>query len=93
MGYDVDAELIKAKARAATKASKENDPEIKAALAEVDETHWLCMYYVNAVKRRIAPAARLVERAPALAANPLALKFASVIQEIEEASRRVVMAA
>ena len=88
MGYDVEAELAEAKVEAAARATKESNAEIQAALAEIDETHWLCMYYLNAVRRRIVPRARPVERAPSLARNPLAQPFMHVIDEIEAASRR-----
>jgi len=88
MGYDVEIELAAAKVEAAARASKKAEPGRQAALAQVDEAHWLCVYYLNAVKRRIEPRPRPVERAPALASNPLSQPFAVVIDEIEAASRR-----
>jgi hypothetical protein len=88
MGYDVDVELAEAKAEAVVQATRESDPDARAALAELDETHWLCMHYLNAVHRRIFPRPRLVERAPGLASNPLAQPLAEAIDEIEGASNR-----
>lgn len=88
MGYDVDGELADAKIEAANRAAKEGDADLQAALAGVDETHWLCMYYLNAVKRRILPRPRFVEWAPSLASNPLARQYMCVVKEIEAASLR-----
>jgi hypothetical protein len=62
-------------------------PKLRIAMAVVDETHWLCMSYLNAVRRRIRPLPRMVERAHTLSGNPLARQYASVIDEIEETSR------
>jgi hypothetical protein len=88
MGYDVDAELAAAKVEAGERAQKESTAEMQAAIAEVDDLHWLCMYYLNAVKRRIVPKPRTVVRAPGLATNSHAVQHHAAIDAIQREFER-----